>query len=266
MPTAEQQALINGLTRVLEAEPAVEAAWLAGSLGLGQGDVFSDVDVLALASDGRAEDVSASLTAKLPDIATPVLVNALFGGRVLSVVTEDWDRFDISIVEAEDLHRYNAADLQILFNKGERAPPTRPDAPYRTAPDTLLKLVQEFLRVLGLAVVVVGREDYALALSGVDHLRRMTFDLMLEENEIAPWKRGGALHRNPLLTHEQREAMASIPPQSATRESVIEADRAFAALFLPRAKRLAAEIGMAWPVELEEAARRVLLLKLQLRI
>ena len=61
MTTVTQRRLIVGITRLLEVEPSVEAAWLAGSLGRGQGDRFSDVDVLALASDARAAEASASL-------------------------------------------------------------------------------------------------------------------------------------------------------------------------------------------------------------
>jgi hypothetical protein len=266
MPTAEQQALIAALGGVLEVEPGVDAAWLAGSLGRGQGDAFSDVDMLALVGDGRSAEVSRSLPSKLSSIGAPVLVNALFSGRVLNVVTEDWARYDISLIEAADLSRYDAAALAPLFNRSGLTPPSRPEAPYQVSPEALLKLVQEFLRVLGLAVVVVGRAEYALALSGVDQLRRMTFDLMLEENGVAPWNRGGALHRNPLLTEAQRQALASIPPQSAARESVIEAHGALASLFLPRARRLASQIGLAWPTAFEEATRRSLRRRLQLEI
>jgi predicted nucleotidyltransferase len=99
MTTAAQQSLITAITRLLTAEPAVEAAWLAESLGRGQGDEFSDVDVLALASDGDAAEVSRSLASKLSSISTPVLVNVLFDGRVLNVIKDTWDRYDISIVE-----------------------------------------------------------------------------------------------------------------------------------------------------------------------
>ena len=156
MTTPIQQGLIDRITLLLEAEPAAEAAWLAGSLGLGRGDDVSDVDVLALASDGQADHLSAAVSDELSSIGKPVLVNALFGGRVLSVVTEEWARYDISIIEAPDLVRYNANSLRPLFNKTGRAPSARPDAPYQVVPEALLKLVQEFLRVLGLAVVVVA--------------------------------------------------------------------------------------------------------------
>jgi hypothetical protein len=256
MPVAEQQRLIDTLHRWLEAEAGVLATWLAGSLGKGGGDQFSDVDLLLLVGEGAQAQVSGSLAAKLDTVVTPVLVNQLFGGRVLNVVTDDWQRFDLSFVEAAELARFNAAELTMLFNRTDHTPPTPTDAPYRTPPDALLKLVQEFLRVLGLSVGAMGREEYQLALNGIDLLRRMTMDLMLEENGVSPAGRGGALHRNPFLTEEQRTALAALPPLSANRSSVVETNCAFAAIFLPRARRLASEIGMAWPTDFEEATRR----------
>jgi predicted nucleotidyltransferase len=264
MPTAEQQSLIDTLRELLEAEPGVEAVWLAGSLGKGGGDAFSDVDLLVLVDDGGAGELTASLSDRLDGAVKPVLVNKLYGGRVINVVTDDWRRFDLSIVEGADLDRYAAAELKGLFNRGHRAPPDRPDTPYQTPPDRLLPLVQEFLRVIGLSVGAMGREEYELGLNGVDLLRRMTMDLMLEENGVGPAQRGGALRRNPFLTADQRAELAAIPPISAERRSVLAANRVLAAIFLPRARRLAESIGMAWPTE--DATRRNLKLKLDLDI
>ena len=89
---------------------------------------------------------------------------------------------------------------------------------------------------------------------------------MLEENSVSPAKRGGALHRNPLLTAEQRSDLQALPVIAAERSSIIAGNAAFARLFLPRARRLAAEIGMDWPTEFEDATRRHLLKTLGLRL
>src|ERR1700761_6490754 len=97
--TPEQQALADGVARLLQSEPRIEAAWLAGSLGKGEGDAFSDVDILALAVDGAAIEAAKDLSGRLDTVATPVLANLLFGGKVINVVTDDWARFDINIIE-----------------------------------------------------------------------------------------------------------------------------------------------------------------------
>lgn len=254
--TADQQRLIDAVRHRLEADEDVEAAWLAGSLGRGRGDAFSDVDVLVLAFDGRLDDMMLRYAADVSAIAEAVLVSPLFGGRVLNVVTADWRRFDLSFVEASDLARYDVAVLVSLFNKSGRKPPRQPPVLYQIRPEQLLKLVNEFLRVLGLLVVGIGREEYVLGLTGVDLLRQMTFELMLEENGLAPADRGGALHRWPLLTPEQQDELRALAPVVADRDGIVTADLALARVFLPRARRLAQRVGMDWPEAFETATRR----------
>ncbi|HZZ87355.1 MAG TPA: nucleotidyltransferase domain-containing protein [Caulobacteraceae bacterium] len=256
MPTPAQQQLTVALTRLIETTPAVEAAWLAGSLGRGGGDAFSDVDLLVLVADGGLGAAAEAIAAKLAQEVTPVLINRLYGGRVLNVVTDDWQRFDLSFIEASDLPRYNVRDLQVLFNHACVAPPDRPPEAYSTEPALLLGLVQEFLRVLGMLPGALGREEYEIGLRGIDLLRGMTMDLFLEENGVSPAARGGALRRNPFFTADQRAELARIPPLGADGESLIVGCRALAAIFLPRARRLAGRIGMEWPAALEAAVRR----------
>jgi predicted nucleotidyltransferase len=264
--TAEQQELLDAIHAALAHDPDVEAAWLGGSLGRGAGDAFSDVDVVVLAGEGQASRVGMRYAQDVAQIAEPALTNPLFGGRVLNVVTKDWRRFDLSFIEPADLARYDAARLAPLFNRGERTPPTAAAAPYGPGPETVLKLVNEFLRVLGLLVVAVGREEWVLAQSGADILRRLTVDLMLEENGVGPVERGGALHRNPLLAGEQRRELEALAPVAANRASVIAANAELAAVFLPRARRLGQRIGMTWPAVFEAATKQHLKAHLGLAI
>jgi predicted nucleotidyltransferase len=267
MPTAAQENLVAAISAVLDKDVRVEAAWLAGSLGRGKGDVFSDVDVLVLCADGLAGDVSAAIANDPSRIAKTVLVNSLYGGRVLNfVVEEDWQRFDLSFIEGAQLSSYNAADLAPLFNRSGREPPRTQRRPYVTTPETVAKLVREFFRILALAPVGLGREEYLVALWGIDLLRRLTVDLMLEENGVGPSERGGALHLNQFLTEQQRRELESLPPLTATRDSLLAADQAIAAIFLPRARTLAGNIGMVWPEALEVAARKHLRAQLGLKI
>jgi predicted nucleotidyltransferase len=266
MITSEQQGLIESITRALQARDDVEAAWLAGSLGAGRGDAFSDVDVLLLTGEGAATAVSARIAGDIGAIAEPALINALYGGRVLNVVTVDWLRFDLSFAEPRDLIRYDAGRLKALFNTGDREPPRRESEAYKPSPVATLALVKEFFRILGLLVVGLGREEYLLGLTGVDLLRRLTVDLMLEANGVGPTERGGALHRNPLLNDDQRRRLNALRPVVADRQGLIAANAEVAAIFLPLARDLAARTGAAWPTVLDEATRRYLTDRLGLAI
>jgi len=263
--TADQRDLLGAIQRVLEGDPEIEAAWLGGSLGRAEGDEFSDVDVVALVAAAPAAEVGMRYACGVSAIAEPALVQPLYGARVLNVVTTDWRRFDISFVDGGDLGRFDANHLAPLFNRGERSPPHATKAPYRATPGSILPLVTEFLRVLGLLAVALGRREHVLGLSGLELLRRLTMDLMLEENGIGPADRGGALRRNPFLTEEQRGELASLPPAVADREGLIAANRAVSAVFLPRARRLAAVAGAPWPSVFEAATRRHLQERLGVR-
>jgi hypothetical protein len=262
--TPEQHSLVDAISTVLQRDSRIEAAWLAGSLGRNAGDEFSDVDVVLLCPDGTANQIAA--TPGFLDFAQPVLVNALFGGRIVNVVTPGWQRFDLVFAEASDLARYNANDLKPLFNRTGREPPRTEPVPHHTTPEGLAKLVQEFFRVVTLAPLGLGRKEYVVALSGIELLRKMTVDLMLEENGVGQHQRGGALRLNPFLTSDQIQLLQSLPAVAAERDSLLRCQKAIANIFVPRAKALAARIGMEWPSALEEASRAHLKSQLDLEI
>jgi predicted nucleotidyltransferase len=262
--TPDQEGLAHDIRRELERDAQIEAVWLAGSLGRDAGDEFSDVDVLVLAAEGKLAEVAARWAKDVSNIAPTVYTQALFGGRVLHAIASDWRRFDLSFIEHADLGRFNRRHLKPLFNRGDAQPPLRDDPPYRTSQETLSGLVNEFIRVLGLAPVGMGRGEYIVALSGIELLRQMTLDLMLDENGVGPAERGGALRRNPFLTAEQRQELESVPPVWADRGALLAARESLARMFLPRARRLAQQIGMPWPQDFEDAARRHLREKLEL--
>lgn len=253
MPTPDQQALIDRAQALLETESRVEAAWLAGSLGAGGGDEWSDVDLLVLVADGAFPAVSATLADRLDEVAPTVLVNRLHGGIVLNAVTENWDRFDLTFTEANGLSGHDASRLRSLFNRSGREPPRKTPEP---PPLRVTQLATEFLRVLGLTPVAVGRGEYQLALTGQEHLRRMTFDLFLDINGVPLTARGGALKRLPMLTADQRAALAALPATGPDRAGAIDGNLAWARLFLPAARAFAAAHGAAWPERLEQATRR----------
>lgn len=265
MISVEQHRLIGQLSQLLVRDDDVEAVWLTGSLGAGRGDAYSDVDLVVVATDGKAGELVQRLPTTIGETLQPVLVNRLFGGRVLNFVTADWRRFDLSIIQREELTRFDGREMKTVFNKGESEPQPKTPPEHRASADTLLTIVNEFLRVLGLTHVAAGRQEWEVLLSGLELLRRLTFDLMLEENAVPPTRRGGALHRNPLLTAEQRAEFASLPAAGPDGASTLQAIEAIARLFLPRAKRLATETGATWPEAFEEATRRKLMQTLNMQ-
>lgn len=206
MPTKQQQDLIDKITKSLESDDRIAAAWLSGSLGGGQGDEWSDVDVLALARGASALDVGRHYAANPNAIVETVFVQPLYGGAVVHCITPDWQRFDLSFVDAPLLGRYDLKKLKPLFSKGMVDPLPPSSVPPGLPPqgERVLASINEFIRVLGLLPLVIGRKDYVNAFTGIGHLRTRFIDLLIEENGISPAERGGALHLNRLLTADQQ--------------------------------------------------------------
>jgi predicted nucleotidyltransferase len=265
MTTAAQDTLIERIVALLERDKRIAAAWLAGSIGRGEEDEWSDVDVVALVT-GNAAEIGRTYAERSSAITDTVYADPLYGGAVVNCITPDWQRFDLSFIEHAQLSRYDAKHLKALFNKG--APEPGGPAPSAEPPmeTRVLRIVREFLRVLGLTPLGMGREEYVNGLTGIGHLRTALIDLMIEENGIAPRDRGGVLHLNRLLTEEQRKVLEALPPLSPTRQSLLEANVVLASLFLPRAKSLCRRLGVAWPESMEAALRAYLLRTLGLRI
>jgi len=253
--TSRQQELVDALKLALAKDPRIESAWLAGSLGKGTGDAFSDVDILVVVPEAALQPVIGEYRTSISTIADVVRVS-LVRGRVLNCITEGWDRFDLTFVQSGE---WPFEQMTNLFNRGTATPGAPPAAAYEPSASRILELVNEFIRVLGLLPVAIGREEYLLAQDGIGLLRRMTIDLMIEENGIAPSARGGALHLRRLLTPEQHALLSALPPVSATRDSAVAGHRAIARLFLPLAREMARQSGADWPQAFEDATRRHLL-------
>jgi predicted nucleotidyltransferase len=255
MITPTQQSLIDAIVRVLSADACIESAWLTGSLGKGDGDAFSDVDVTVVVPEAVFDATLGAYSGDLSAIANVVCIN-IVAGRVLNSIIDDWQRFDLTFVKPREFAGMPLGAIRPLFNRGTPPRQAPPDAPYKPSPQRVLQIATEFIRVLGLSPVAMGREEYLLAQEGSGIMLRLTIDLMIECNGISPIARGGHLHTNKLLTPEQRRLLESLPPFTATQDSAIGVAQALAAIFLPLAKTLAAETGARWPSSFEDATRR----------
>lgn len=250
--TDEQQALVERLTAVLAADPRVHAAWLSGSLGQGAGDAWSDVDITVLVEDEDRPAAIADYRAGHAGLPPLVLRHVLYD-RVLAAITPDWERFDLSFLTAAELPSQDGARLKLLLGDPALTPPPRVSSPQ--APPPLEPLVTEFLRVLGLTPVAVGRGEWLVMQQGVGLLRQMLIDLMLLENAVPPGSRG-VKRLNPFLNAEQRATLEALVPPVAQKDALLTANLELARLFLARARPLAAKLGATWPTAFEAATRR----------
>jgi hypothetical protein len=263
VPSAAQQHLIDLVVRTLEPEGRITSLWLSGSLGKDQGDAFSDVDFLVALTGGTGFEIVEEYARGLSSILAVVHARVLFG-RVVTALTSSLDRFDLFFVREDELAAVDPANVRPLFVRGPARPHGSSGA--HREPSKLEANIGEFLRVLALTPVVIGREEYLLGVDGAMLLRRMAIETMLEENGVTQSMRGGVLKLNRFLTAEQRAELEAVPPLAATRASVLAANGALARIFFPRARALAAARGVDWPHDFERAVRSVLARELGLAI
>lgn len=247
----EPTAAIEAIAEELQDELSIRALFLSGSYGAGLEDAYSDIDFLMVASDGPTDEVAklwrnaVSRTGKIvlwrDQQVRPVLINA---------ITEDWLRTDVVILKPDQMGKQTKEILKVLFDH-DGIFDALPASSKKTGPDPRRTKYQfeEFIRILGLLPLAMGRMEYLNGVLGVFHLRNLLVDLLIEETG-AP-HRGGALHLNRLITDEQKEVLASLPPPVPTRDLLIAAHIAYAAAYLPRARKLAKLWDIDWPERFE---------------
>lgn len=248
-----QQALAEQLAITLSKDPRILSVWLTGSLGQDKGDPWSDVDILAVVEPENLRPCLDDYLREREDLPPRVLKREIYG-RILTAVTPDWDRFDITFALPPEFARADGASLKPLAGDVSNPPPAHPARDAPRIPD-IGPMVEEFLRVLGLAPVAFGRQEWVVSQQGLEFLRNMLVDLMLAEQGIGREMRG-AKRLNPFLTDEQRTILESLAPVRSDRETLALANQQLARLFLDRARPLAARTGVDWPQALEDSVRR----------
>jgi hypothetical protein len=250
-----ETAFIQDATAIFAGLPQVAALFLGGSHGAGTADAYSDIDLVAVAAADHA-GLAAAWRAGLERLSPVVFWDQRAGRSTLvNAITDDWLRVDLLIVTAGDLGARSKAGVQVLIDRAgiyarlpDALPPARPD------PERVGRIIGEFIRVLGLLPVGVGRGEDVLLVKGVGLLRDLSADLMLEDCPLPD--RGGALHPSRLLTADQMEVLRHLPYPAPEREAVIAAHLAVAAVFFPLARAMAARIGTVWPDAFEAALHR----------
>lgn len=260
-----QDKLIRRAKQVLSRDERVLGVWLTGSYGRGTNDEFSDVDLLVVVTAHNVADFCADWPRIVGDIAPTVIRKQLPGMSIFNQVSEDWVRFDVTVLTPDELSRRTVSTVRPIHDpRGLSSRLAEPGTVKLPDPVRVAALTQEFFRVLGLLPVVVGREEYVVAEKGSGLVLAMLCDLMLEDATVED--RGGALHLNRLLPQDRRQTLLDLPPLTATRASAIEFHLACAKAFIPLARDLHSRCDLAWPQPLEAALRRHLLRTLSVTI
>jgi len=255
--------LIDRIATAVEPDQRIRALFLAGSLGSGTADRFSDVDLLAIAARESHEPLAEAWRELLGRIVPVVYFNRLPAPvPILNAISSGWLRCDLLIADRSELARRSRDSLRVLIDRDQLYAELTAQLPPQPSRERVTFLIQEFIRVLGLMPVAIGRGEYVLGVIGGGLLRQHLLSLLLE---TAP-KRGGMLRLSGQISDADLTMLRELPIAAPTRQSVIDANLACAREFLPRAKQLAKTLGIPWPEEFEAATARHLQQELEIEI
>lgn len=243
---AAQQDLVDRVVDDLAVDTRVRGLWLTGSFGAGTADEYSDVDMFVLVADAHVGGYASEWLERVAPRYTPLLARRLGRAPVFNHVLPGWLRWDVVVGGPGALNDLDPdAVIELLNRDGVRPAPS-----FRAGvePGTVRELTEEFLRVLGLLPVVVGRGELVTAATGASLLRQMLTTLLRYRAE-GP-RLSGNLHLSRVLPADELAALAALPPVYAERGAVVRAHLSCAGMFLPVAREL---LGPDHPVALERA-------------
>ncbi len=251
-----QYEFANQITVLLQSDPRVKAVWLEGSLGRGQGDRHSDIDIHIALAQGDIDGFRADYENILKQLHPVLKHHELFGGSMIGtlllhpngdiIAHQTWldTKTDIQITE----HR-----SQILFDR-ENNLKTTPAVP-SSAEEIRKALYVEICYFWSLFLVLPSIERGEI-LSASQRLHHMMVQMIL----VFSLGRGrlrdvGDQRYNELLEgneQQQLEDIMDVPDFSA--QSIVQAHFKLAALMQKAGKKAATTWQAVYPEALEQAA------------
>lgn len=271
--TDPQRAFIARATEVLQADDRVLAAYLVGGFAVGIGDPFSDVDLQVLVAEDAAAELADGWIELIHRITPTVNIQGFASMNPVGprqppssggvCITPEWLHFDVVLRAVGSVDPHTVEGMLPLFDKAgllPSAPVPRPDR--RGKPFLPEGCVYWFIYMLGNVVAAIGRDEPVPASNGVLVMRDVGLvRLFLAEQGLESTREsmGPAIfpftkRLRRYLSAEQNAILEALPPLAPTIESAIDGFVALAEVFLPRAERLAADVGAVWPGDYARAS------------
>ena len=237
------------LEKQIVKDSRIVAAWLDGSLGRGNADRYSDIDLHLLLTDTGLDSFRAGAEQWLAAIRPLVLFNTMFDGRMINGLTVDGLRLDIWLHTAEHV-TVDPARVRVLRDPGRRlhVEPTQQVA----ETGVLLQRIREFWRCIALLPTVIGRGELLSGFIGLGVEINLLSDILTAGYGVA--RDRGVKNLNAFLPLDTRlEIEQAISMQGLTPSNLAKAHLALAAVAQTHGRAIAARHHLEYPDELERA-------------
>lgn len=249
------QSLFDRAVDVLLADERVRALWVHGSVGRGEADASSDLDLILAVEDQAFDELWSTWPDWLALITPTVIARPLpWIPGILYALTPDCLRIDVVTERVSAVPTSGFGRRALVFDRdgidARVPPPPVPPGPDRAKVETA---IEEPLRYLALLPALLDREAYLLVQEGYGHIRRRLVELFQEAN--APQMAVGVKHGRFQVTDEQYAVLEALPWPQATRDELVDAHRVIGSRLLEIGPPIAALVDLPWPQALEDAVR-----------
>ncbi len=246
----KQKNLIEQLTSLLKSYPEIKAAWLTGSYGRGNFDEYSDIDfIVCIDNSNKLTDSFECLNHLITQRDDILFVKHMTITHTINAITKHWDRFDVTLISKDQLGSHSQKGNTLLFDhEGIFKSLSQDDIPdIDNKKSQLVYAANEFLRILGLLPVVLGRQDYVISLTGIQLMKDLLITLMTLDLPVS-----GKLSLKKNLLPDDYKILFDMPVIEPTRDAVIALNVYLVDQFLPRAKSLFKKYDLIWPDQFEK--------------
>ena len=255
----DQKDIIAHLKAELSSYDGLGGLFLAGSFGNETADQYSDVDFVAvLDRDDDHQRFVAHWKATLEDAIEIVFWNQFGTGPfLLNAVAENWLRVDL-ITTTEGAFRNRSRDSVVpLIDANDLHGQLSTQAvPMPPSKEKIAATISEFIRVLGLLHVAIGRGEFYTGVVGAG-LQRDHILALLKARGVSD-SSGGALHLSKDISDADMQLLCALPYPGPTRAELIKAHAEMARVFFPLARQISSDLDLAFPEAFLAATRNVL--------
>jgi Nucleotidyltransferase domain len=241
-------ALLARIVEALEDDQRVRALWLAGSVGKGEADAGSDLDLVV-----TVRSLEAFAEPDVWSVVDPVITIPIPGmPGCFAMTTREGLRVDVVLETPADVAGSSYTRRVRVFDRDGLTPPA--PATGERGPDLhrMQAIVTEFLRQTAIfPAAVVAREDWLLGQNAVHGYRLLLYDLFVESNQPLPVT--GIKQWSSRLTTDQRDVLTRLPAPTATRKSVVAAMVAVRDTLHTRGRDALETAGGTWPSDVDAA-------------
>ena len=249
-----QSRLIDTIAKEAMLVDGIMGLYLGGSHGRKTADKFSDLDFVAVVAPDQLADVAAAWESLVGQLFDVVFCRKQLGrSGLINVITSDWVRIDLFLEEPLAFKNRSQDQLGCLFESMPMlAELENSSIPHEVSEDRLSHMANEFLRILGLVTIGVGRKEWFLCTIGLGHLRNLFMNFAIEAEKVND---GGALHLSRVVSPETLRILNALPVANGEREQIVAAHVETALAFFAYAKPIFSDRQLEWPEAFEMATR-----------